>query len=370
MTFGYRSQLKRSAGKTAARACDFWVICRSQKLLVSCSMTKRPPQLSSVEICAGAGGQALGLEAAGFHHAVAVELDGLAWETLRQNRPSWNPRLADAKQFDATPFRGADLFAGGVPCPPFSVAGKQLGANDERDLFPTALRMVEEVRPTAVMLENVPGFGSRRFDEYRSGIMTRLRDLGFDYVDGRILQAADFGVAQLRPRFVLVALRGKAAKRFAWPAPISAPRPTVGDCLIDLMGSRGWRGAQLWRQKANGIAPTLVGGSKLHGGPDLGPSRAKAAWRLLGVDGGGVADFAPDSAFPVDGAPKLTVRMTARLQGFPDSWQFAGRKTAMYRQVGNAFPPPVAEAVGRSIATAILGQRSEATSHRSEAAAL
>lgn len=95
------------------------------------------------------------------------------------------------------------------------------------------------------------------------------------------------------------------------------------------------------------MAPTIVGGSKKHGGPDLGPSRARKAWAQLGVNGGTIADLAPDRDFTE--IPKLTVRMVARIQGFPDDWHFTGRKTAAYRQVGNAFPPPVAEAVGRSI---------------------
>src|SRR5699024_9310427 len=95
------------------------------------------------------------------------------------------------------------------------------------------------------------------------------------------------------------------------------------------------------------IAPTLVGGSKKHGGPDLGPTRAREAWRQLGVNGGSVAEEPP--APDHEGLPRLTVQMAARIQGFPDSWQFTGRKTAAYRQVGNAFPPPVAAAVGTQI---------------------
>ena len=95
----------------------------------------------------------------------------------------------------------------------------------------------------------------------------------------------------------------------------------------------------------------MVGGSHKHGGPDLGPVRARKAWAALGVDGMGVADAAPDASYR--GAPRLTVRMVARLQGFPDDWEFAGSKTAAYKQVGNAFPPAVAEAVGERIAASI-----------------
>jgi len=108
----------------------------------------------SVEICAGAGGQALGLEQAGFEHAALVEIDTAACATLRHNRPRWNVIEGDLHKFDGTPYRGVDLLAGGVPCPPFSRAGKQLGSEDERDLFPQAIRLVDEIRPKAVMLKN------------------------------------------------------------------------------------------------------------------------------------------------------------------------------------------------------------------------
>jgi DNA (cytosine-5)-methyltransferase 1 len=113
------------------------------------------------------------------------------------------------------------------------------------------------------------------------------------------------------------------------------------------MGENGWTGTEAWSKRADRIAPTLVGGSKKHGGPDLGPTRARAAWAQLGVDGLGIAESAPAHEF--SGDPKITVRMAALLQGFPDDWEFAGGKTAAYRQVGNAFPPPVARAVAEQI---------------------
>lgn len=107
---------------------------------------------SSVEICAGAGGQALGLERAGFHHTALVEYEPDYCAMLRHKRSHWNVICADLHSFDGRPFRGVDLFSGGVPCPPFSVAGRQLGKDDERDLFPEALRLVREIMPRAVML--------------------------------------------------------------------------------------------------------------------------------------------------------------------------------------------------------------------------
>lgn len=314
--------------------------------------------LTAVEICAGAGGQSLGLELAGFDHAVAVELDENAATTLRKNREHWDVRhgdVADEGVWNPKEFPDIDLLAGGVPCPPFSIAGKQLGATDERDLFAWAVELAGRMQPRAVLLENVRGLSMPRFSAYRQHVKDRLKDFGY-WSDWKLLHASDYGVPQLRPRFVLVAMRHEDAQWFEWPK--EAPyEGTVGTALFDLMAEDGWPGAEAWREKANDIAPTIVGGSKKHGGADLGPTRAKAAWRALGVDAMGVADAPPNASHPVDFMPKLTAEMVARIQGWgPESeyaWEFTGRKTTKYRQIGNAFPPPVARAVGTSIANAL-----------------
>ncbi|TDD30053.1 DNA cytosine methyltransferase [Kribbella turkmenica] len=304
-----------------------------------------------MEICAGAGGQAIGLELAGFGHSLAVEIDPDACETLRLNRPEWKIHEGDVREVNGRDYRGIDLLAGGVPCPPFSIAGKQLGADDERDLFPEAIRLVREAKPTAVMLENVKGLATAKFATYRESILESLSKLGYAS-DWQVLNASEYGVPQLRPRFILVAILKKYADNWHWPEPVGTP-PTVGEALLPLMQKDGWQGARLWAKKANGIGPTLVGGSRKHGGPDLGPTRARAAWLELGVDGKGLANEGPTSETPVDHIPRLTLPMAALIQGFPADWQFFGRKTAAYRQIGNAFPPPVAKAVGVSIRRAI-----------------
>lgn len=300
----------------------------------------------SVEICAGAGGQALGLEQAGFVHEALVEIDPHACNTLRMNRPQWNVVQTDVRDFSGLPFRGIDLLSAGIPCPPFSVAGKQLGKEDERDLFPEVIRLVEEIQPNVVMVENVRGLLGKVFDAYRAEITARIESNGYRAF-WNLLNASDFGVPQLRPRTIFVALRPRLADVFRWPEPFPHAVPTVGDVLFSEMHSQGWSGAQEWRLRANRIAPTLVGGSKKHGGPDLGPTRAKKEWAQLWVDARGIADRPPGETF--DGTPRLTVAMAARLQGFPPDWHFYGKKTPAYRQVGNAFPPPVARAVGRMI---------------------
>lgn len=302
--------------------------------------------LTSVEICAGAGGQALGLAMAGFHHIALVEYEQDYCDVLKLNRPEWNILCEDIHNFDGTPYRGVDLLAGGVPCPPFSVAGKQLGKDDDRDLFPEAIRLIREITPKAIMLENVRGFLSPQFKDYRELILQEIRNLGY-CVQIKLLNASDYGVPQLRPRVVIVGIRTDISTPFSYPAISKVKPPTVGESLKKLMGKNGWLGVNAWAKNADDIAPTIVGGSKKHGGPDLGPVRARKAWAKLGVDGSGIANDAPSPNF--EGMPKLTSEMLAIIQGFPPQWTFGDKKTAACRMIGNAFPPPVALAVGLEI---------------------
>ncbi|WP_109032720.1 DNA cytosine methyltransferase [Streptomyces rubrogriseus] len=386
---------------------------------------RREPAFTSIEICAGAGGQAIGLHQAGFGHLALVEIDEYAVKTLRLNIEdhevwSWEREHCDVLSADVTKFeprrdldkgadllaeKGLDLLAGGVPCPPFSHAGKQLGKHDERDLFPRMLQLVEKLKPRAVMIENVRGIMDPKFSDYRDWIRARLEGgtyraddgqtvredgLGYTVCKWDVLEASDFGVPQLRPRAILVAFRGDVIEdlKYEWPAPTHEDPVSVAESLEPSMRERygryfnGVHGERArdrfdrWLEKARerdaelkgkggGIAPTLVGGSKKHGGADLGPSRAKAAWKQLGISGMGVANDIETcekkaseerDLFRPDG-PMLTVRQAAIIQGFPPEWDFSGGKTAQYRQVGNAFPPPVARAVGKSIIEVLKAAR-------------
>ncbi|WP_328838974.1 DNA (cytosine-5-)-methyltransferase [Streptomyces europaeiscabiei] len=367
-------------------------------------------KLTSIEICAGAGGQAIGLHRAGFRHLALVEIDRHAAQTLRiniGNRPEWswekehclvrevdvkdfrpleevpNPKLHDQPRGDLGDDleekeeskwlqpRQLDLLAGGVPCPPFSAAGKQLGRDDERDLFPRMLSLVEELKPRAVMIENVRGLvePEHKFRYYRNHIKNRLRKAGYVVCGWRLLEAQDFGVPQLRPRAILVAIHEDHYRGFSWPAPQPKVR-TVREALGPSMERRLGKESPLHKRwlghvEHGTVAPTLVGGSKKHGGADLGPTRAKKAWAALGVDAMGVANDEDKTVDPerdlgaLDRGPKLTVEQAAIIQGFPEeadgslAWEFDGGKTARYRQVGNAFPPPVAQAVGECIREAL-----------------
>ncbi|MBT2488057.1 DNA cytosine methyltransferase [Streptomyces sp. ISL-96] len=345
-------------------------------------MTSTERKFTSVEICAGAGGQAVGLHEALFKHLALIEIDKHAVATLEENvkdNAEWDGcQVIEADLTELSPVKlrldlglepgELDLLAGGVPCPPFSVAGKQLGQDDERDLFPTMLNLVDELKPKAVMIENVRGLLDQKFKSYREDvILKRLDSMEYELCYWKVLEAKDYGVPQLRPRAILVAIRKKYAKHFLWNEPEKRPVRTVGDALRETMWSRfdavddprAEAAYDLWLKKASkGVAPTLVGGSKKHGGADLGPTRAKKAWGDLGVCGLGVANKPeemtdPDRDLFAAAGPKLTVRQAATIQGFPEDWQFPGKKTATYRQVGNAFPPPVARAVGEQIRAAL-----------------
>ena len=276
--------------------------------------------MRTLELCTGAGGQALGLEMAGFDHIGLIENDPTPCQTIHYNRPKWPIIEEDLRDVSSSRFKNVDLICGGVPCQPFSIAGQQRGSADERDLFPEAVRFVRELHPKYFFFENVKGFSTNKFKTYRNKIIGEFEKMGY-FTEWKLVLASDYGVPQLRPRFILVGIKGRPIP-FPWPEPY-LQRATVADSISDLMGKYRWKGLNKWKEQAQGIAPTIVGGSKKHGGADLGPSPARRDWLKLGVRGTSLADDAPCKDF--DEIPRLTNRMIARIQGFPDNWHFCGK---------------------------------------------
>ncbi|WP_324604779.1 MULTISPECIES: DUF6339 family protein [Streptomyces] len=313
-------------------------------------------RFTSVEICAGAGAQALGLERAGFDPVVLIDSKADACFTIDLNRPAWDVICVDLHHFrlDERPeIRGVDLVSGGLPRVKSSAAAGRAEDDEARGVLKVAVDLALRIGPKAVLLENLPELvEGETFATERKWIEDELRSMGYQ-PHWRVLNAADFGVPQNRSSGFLVALRHEYSAAFAWPEPDPGLPPTVGAVLGDSMSRGGWPGAAQWIKEADRVAPALVGGSERRGGADLGPTGSKRAWAALRVNGTSLGDSAPDAVFPEDGSPRLTLDQAALIQAFPEGWRFSGGKTSQYRQIGHAMPPPLAAAVGRAIAVAL-----------------
>jgi DNA (cytosine-5)-methyltransferase 1 len=320
--------------------------------------------LISLEICAGAGGLSLGLERAGFDPVMLIDIQEVACQTLRLNRPGWEVREMDVRHFDPSNHRqvhDVDLLVGGLPrVKSTATAGRARGNDEELEILWTAIKLVHDLRPRALLLENIPDLVCKEaYASTRERIGAELERLGYGH-RWFVLNAADYGVPQNRRQGILVAFRDGLLEAFQPPPPlILGFPPTVGEALGPSMAMGGWPHAEQWAAQAGEIAPTLVGGSGDRGGADLGPRGSKKAWARMGVNGGSLADQVPGPDFVwdpgrgPDGMVRLTVEQAALLQGFPPDWRFAGGKTKRYRQIGNASPPPVGEAVGEAVRTAL-----------------
>lgn len=313
-----------------------------------------------VDVCAGAGGLALGLEQAGFSPVLLLDDKPVACETLRMNRPSWNVLEMDLLDFipDEYPETyDVDLLSAGLPRVRSSATAGRPETEEEQRLLEAAVLLAHSVQPRALLIENVPGLvDAPEFGPLRDFVHKELEHLGYR-LRWFVLNAAHFGVPQDRKQGVLVALKKPYFEFFRPPGPTFPEHVSVGAALRHSMAARGWRDADAWAAQANAVAPTLVGGSDNRGGADLGPTGTKRAWARMGVNGGALADEVPGPE--LDGCQdmiKLTDAQAALLQGFPDEWQFAGRKTARYRQIGHASPPPVGKVLGGAIANALCSR--------------
>lgn len=320
-------------------------------------------RLASLEVCAGAGGLALGLAEAGFDPVLLLDNRKVACETLRANRPTWNVLEGDLLDFDPVDHQevyDVDLLSAGLPRVKATAAiNRDRGSDLELEVLKATVMLVHGVQPRALLIENVPDLATKdAYAPIREFVAEELGHLGYRY-EWFVLNAADYRVPQDRKQGILVAFKGDVMDSFEVPPRVLEPPITVGDALDESMAARGWSGVAEWAAQANRIAPTLVGGSWERGGADLGPTGSKNAWAKIGVDGATVADQVPgpdfhwDPALGRSGMMALTVEQAACLQGFPADWHFAGRKTARYRQVGHASPPPVGRALGLAIRAAL-----------------
>lgn len=309
-----------------------------------------------MDVCAGAGGLALGLERAGFEPVLLLDRKPVACETLRLNRPSWNVLEMDLLDFVPDEYPDTydvDLLSAGLPRVRSSATAARAETEEELRLLEAAVLLTHSVQPRALIVENVPGLvDAPEFGPTREFIRKELEHLGYRFT-WFVLNAADFGVPQIRRQGVLVALKKRYFDAFRPPAPTVTDHVPVGRALLPSMAARGWSGANAWAARAVSVAPTLVGGSDNRGGADLGPTGTKRAWQRMGVNGGALADEVPGPDDAPDAMIKLTDLQAALLQSFPPEWRFAGRKTARYRQIGHASPPPVGTALGRAVAAAL-----------------
>jgi DNA (cytosine-5)-methyltransferase 1 len=322
-----------------------------------------------ISLFSGCGGLDLGFEAAGFDAAVCVDNDPEACKTLRLNRPNWEVYQGDIRKFEvAGPVDGV---VGGPPCQGFSSAGKG-DPNDPRNfLWREYFRVVAAAMPKFIMLENVPGILLPRNRVHFDGLLESFEDLGFVLTYG-IVNAADHGVPQNRRRMILLGGRGF---EIPLPRPSVRTHTTVRQAIQDLAeqpdtvnhepNEHAPHVVERWAKLAEGEEDPGYRRARLHADR---PSTTIRAGGGFGPKGNHLAGFHPPIHYSLP--RQLTVRESARIQGFPDSWVFAGSKTAQGRQVGNAVPPPLAEAVARSIMislenTSRFGGQSPSTERRS-----
>lgn len=307
-----------------------------------------------VELFAGAGGLALGAELAGFEPLILNELDKHAVNTLKLNKPDWNVIQSDIKELDFTQFK-ADVVSGGIPCQAFSYAGNKLGFKDERGaIFFEFLRVVQEIKPKAVVIENVKGLVTHNKGETLDIMIKKLIQQGYHYIDFKVLNSLHYNVPQKRERLIVVATRDKIG--FSWPVPSTHVR-TLSDVLQNVPDSIGkeypaYKKKVLelipeggyWRDLPEDLQKEYMGKSYYSSGGKTGIAR-RLSWNEPSL----TLTCSPDQkqterCHPSETRP-LNVREYGRIQTFPDNWNFSGPITSQYKQIGNALPVNLAKAI-------------------------
>ncbi len=328
-------------------------------------------EYKSIELFAGAGGLALGLEQAGFSHIMLNEIDVDACATLKKNRPLWNVLQGDIKNIDFRKYKGeVEFLSGGFPCQAFSFAGKQGGFQDARGtLFFEIARAINEIKPKVFLCENVKGLMSHDEGRTISIIKNTIKELGYTLVEPRVLKAVKFKVPQKRERLMLIGIRNDIAKNvtFQWPSPyydvltlrdafykgvlynedvpasIGQKYPEKKARILKLVPMGGY-----WKDLPIDLQKEYMGKSFYLGGGKTGMAR-----RLSLEDPSLTLTCAPaqkqtERCHPIETRP-LTIREYARIQTFPDDWQFVGSLSSQYKQIGNAVPVNLSYAIGRAL---------------------
>ncbi len=322
-----------------------------------------------LELFAGAGGLAIGLEKAGLKCVALNEIDKWACQTLRKNRPNWNVLEGDIKTFDFTPYQNnVDVVTGGFPCQAFSYAGKKLGFADARGtLFYEFARVVKEVNPLMCIGENVRGLLSHDNGKTLQGMISILDEIGYHVVPVQVLKAIHFRVPQKRERLILVGIRKDIDLQFAYPKPhkkiynlkdalkkgelfdtnvpksTGAKYPQSKKKVLDLVPPKGY-----WRDLPLKIQKEFMGGSFYLGGGKTGIAR-RIGWDepCLTLTCS-PAQKQTERCHPDETRP-FTVREYARIQTFPDDWKFEGSMAQQYKQIGNAVPVNLGTEVGYAV---------------------
>ena len=333
--------------------------------------TKPRKEYTSIELFAGGGGLALGMEKAGFHHIMLNEFDSKACDTLRKNRPNWNIIEGDVHNVSFKEYEGkVDFLSGGFPCQAFSYAGNKGGFEDTRGtLFFELARAVKECKPKVFMGENVKGLLTHDNGKTLDVIKNTIKELGYTLIEPRVLKAILYQVPQKRERLILIAIRNDLFEKakFKWPSPYKRVvhlrdafyKGVLYDC--DVPQSDGQKYPERKKEIMDLVPmggnwkdlPSDIQVEYLKGSFGLGGGKTGIARRLSLDEPSLTLTCAPaqkqtERCHPLETRP-LTVREYARIQTFPDEWSFAGTMTAQYKQIGNAVPVNLAYAIGRSI---------------------
>jgi DNA (cytosine-5)-methyltransferase 1 len=325
---------------------------------------------TSIELFAGAGGLAIGLEQAGIKCLALNEYDHWACETLRRNRPDWNIIEADVRKAFFSDLRDkVDIVTGGFPCQAFSYAGKKLGLNDARGtLFYEFARVVQETNPAICIGENVRGLLSHENGRTIEGMISILDEIGYNVISPRIFKTIFYKVPQKRERVLIVGIRKDLNHHlFEFPTPFkkvytlrdALKKGELYDCdvpdspgsnypknkkeVLNLVPAGGY-----WRDLPVDLQKAYMGGSFYLGGGKTGMAR-RMSWAEPSLTlTCSPAQKQTERCHPEETRP-FTVREYARIQTFPDDWVFSGAVSQQYKQIGNAVPVNFAKEVGYSV---------------------